>query len=167
MGEVTGNGANDGQTSRNQAAAQSSVQALPPQSHEAVKWVAPPWSLPKAPPHTIYSCLLQGVKAALPNTQKQTPRGCQIEETKKYDPNEEQNKTPEKELNEMEIANLAADAEFKTLVIRMLQELIEYGNNIKEEMKIILTEIKKNLQGTNSKGKEAGVQINDLNIRKK
>ena len=35
----------------------------------------------------------------------------------------EQNKTPEKELNGMEISNLS-DAEFKTLVIRMLKELI-------------------------------------------
>ena len=38
----------------------------------------------------------------------------------------EENKTPEKELNEMEIDNLS-DAEFKTLVIRMLRELTEYG----------------------------------------
>ena len=43
----------------------------------------------------------------------------------------EQNKTPEKELKEMEITNLS-DAEFKTLVIRMLKELIEYGNNVNE-----------------------------------
>ena len=35
----------------------------------------------------------------------------------------EQIKTPEKELNEMEISN-PEDADFKTLVIRMLQELI-------------------------------------------
>ena len=35
----------------------------------------------------------------------------------------EQNKTPEKELNKMEISNLS-DAEFKTLGIRMLKELI-------------------------------------------
>ena len=34
----------------------------------------------------------------------------------------EQIKTPEKELNEMEISN-QSDAEFKTLVIRMLKEL--------------------------------------------
>ena len=46
----------------------------------------------------------------------------------------EQNKTPEKELNEMKINNLS-DAEFETLVIRMLKGLIEY-NNIKEEMKV-------------------------------
>ena len=54
----------------------------------------------------------------------------------------EQNKTPEKEVNEMEITNLSV-AEFKTLVIRMLRELIEYGNNIKEEMKVTLREIRK------------------------
>ena len=61
----------------------------------------------------------------------------------------EQSKIPEKELNKMEIVSLS-DAEFKTLVIRMLKELIEYGNNIKkiqEEMKFTLNEIKKNLQG--------------------
>ena len=39
----------------------------------------------------------------------------------------EQNKTPEKERNEMEISNLS-DAEFKTLAIRMLTEIIELGN---------------------------------------
>ena len=39
----------------------------------------------------------------------------------------EQNKTPEKELNKTEITNLT-DAEFKTLVIRMLSELTEYNN---------------------------------------
>ena len=54
---------------------------------------------------------------------------------------EEQNKTPEKELNKMEITNLS-DAELKTLVIRMLTEMVEYTKNIREEMKIILSEIK-------------------------
>ena len=63
--------------------------------------------------------LRQGVKAALPNIQKQTQEGCQIEETKKYGQVKEQNKTPEKELNKIEITNIS-DAEFKTLVIRML-----------------------------------------------
>ena len=37
----------------------------------------------------------------------------------------EQIKTPEKELSDKEIANLL-DAEFKTLVIRMLTEMIEF-----------------------------------------
>ena len=48
--------------------------------------------------------------------------GCQNEETKKLAQMKEQIKTPEKELNEMEISNLS-DAEFKTLVKRMLKEL--------------------------------------------
>ena len=43
----------------------------------------------------------------------------------------EQNKTPEKEVNKMEISNLS-DTEFKTLVIRMLEELIGYFNSIKK-----------------------------------
>ena len=56
----------------------------------------------------------------------------------------EKNKAPEKELDETEIYNLS-DAEFKTLVIRRLRELIEYSNNMKEEMKATLSETKKNL----------------------
>ena len=57
----------------------------------------------------------------------------------------EQNKTPEKELKKMEISSLT-DADFKTLMIRMLKELTECSNNIKEEMKFTLSEIKKTLQ---------------------
>ena len=49
----------------------------------------------------------------------------------------EQNKTLGKELNEMEINNLS-DAEFKTLMIRMLRDLTEYGRCIREEMKATL-----------------------------
>ena len=44
----------------------------------------------------------------------------------------------------MEISNLS-DAEFKTLVVRMLKELVGYFNHIKKtqaEMKVILSEIK-------------------------
>ena len=73
----------------------------------------------------------------------------------------EQNKSPEKELNKTEIANLS-HAEFKTPGIRMLRELTEYGRKIKEEMKVIQSEIKKNIQGTNREGKEDRIQINDL-----
>ena len=61
----------------------------------------------------------------------------------------------------MRIANLS-DAECKTLVIRMLRELIEYGKKIKEEMKVTQSKIKKNIQGTNSDGKETRIQINNL-----
>ena len=42
----------------------------------------------------------------------------------------EQNKTPEKELNKMETSNLL-DAEFKTVVIKMLKEFSEDLNSIK------------------------------------
>ena len=44
----------------------------------------------------------------------------------------------------------------------MLKELTECGNNIKEEVKVTQSEIKKNLQGTTSGWKETGIQINDL-----
>ena len=76
----------------------------------------------------------------------------------------EQIKTPEKELNKMEISNLS-DTEFKTLVIRMLKELSEDLNSTKEiqsESKQTLTEIKNNLQGNNRRLDEAKNQINDL-----
>ena len=56
----------------------------------------------------------------------------------------EQTKTPEKELNKMEISNLS-DAEFRTLVIRMFKELSEDLNSIKKiqsEMKDSLIDIK-------------------------
>ena len=43
----------------------------------------------------------------------------------------EQIKTPEKELNEMEISNLS-DAEFKTLVIRKLKKLSEDLSSIEK-----------------------------------
>ena len=78
----------------------------------------------------------------------------------------EQIKTPEKELSNKEIAN-PSDAEFKTLVIRMLTEMSEYGHKIKEEVKAIQSEIKWNMQGTNSEGKETRTQINDLEQKEK
>ena len=75
-------------------------------------------------------------------------------------PMKEQNKPPEKELSNAEIANLSA--EFKSLVVRMLKDLIEYGESIREEMKALLKETKKNPQEINSEGKEAVIEINDL-----
>ena len=71
-------------------------------------------------------------------------------------------KAPEKiQLSDEEIASLS-DAQFKTLVIRMLTELVEYGHKLDEKMKAILSEIKENVQGTNSDRKETGTQINDV-----
>ena len=73
----------------------------------------------------------------------------------------EQIKAPEKELSDKEVVNLS-DAEFKILVTRMLTELIELSHKMKEEMKATQGEIKQNIQGNNSEGKETGTQINNL-----
>ena len=73
----------------------------------------------------------------------------------------EQIKTPGKELSNKEIANLS-DAEFKTLVIRILTKMIEYGHKIEEEVQAMQNEIKQTIQGTNREGKETRTQINDL-----
>ena len=61
----------------------------------------------------------------------------------------EQIKPPKVELSDEEIANLP-DGEFKTLVIKMLTEMIELGRKMKEQMKDTQSEIKQNIQGTNS-----------------
>ena len=73
----------------------------------------------------------------------------------------EQNTAPKIELNDEMIANLW-DAEFKIPVIRVLKEMTEYSYNIREEIKTRQSEIKKNIQGTNSAEKEIQTQINDL-----
>ena len=69
------------------------------------KWVAPPWWIPKALPLQHNRC----------------------SKTKKYGSNERTDQTPEKELSDEEITNLS-EAEFKTLVVRMLTEMIQYGH---------------------------------------
>ena len=54
-------------------------------------------------------------------------------------------KAPEKiQLSDEEIANLSG-AEFKTLVIRMLTEMVEYGRKTEEKVKAMKTEIKQNV----------------------
>ena len=74
----------------------------------------------------------------------------------------EQIKAPAKmQLSDKEIANLS-DAQFKTLVIRMLTELVEFDRKLDEKMKAMLSEMKQNVQGTNSDGKETGTQINGV-----
>ena len=75
---------------------------------------------------------------------------------------EERNIQPEKiQLSNEEIANLS-DAQFKTLVIRKLTELVGFGHKLDEKMKAMLSEIKENAQGTSSDGKETGTQINGV-----
>ena len=64
----------------------------------------------------------------------------------------------------MEKSNLS-DAEFKTLVIRMLKELSEDLSSIKKihsQKKYTLIEIKNNLLRNNNRMDEAKNQINDL-----
>ena len=73
----------------------------------------------------------------------------------------EQIKAPKIELSNEETANLS-DVQFKTLVIRMLTDLVEYGCKLEEKMKAMLSEIKENIQGTNNDGKETGTQINGV-----
>ena len=73
----------------------------------------------------------------------------------------EQIKAPKIELSDEERANIS-DVEFKTLVIRMLTEMVEYGHKIEKEVKAMQNEIKENVQGTNNDGKETRIQINNL-----
>ena len=61
------------------------------------------------------------------------------------------------QVSDEETANLS-DAHFKTLVIGMLTEMVEYGFTIEEKVKAMKSEIK----GTKSEGKETGTQINGL-----
>ena len=71
-------------------------------------------------------------------------------------------KPPEKiQLSEEEIANLW-DAQFKTLVIKMLTKLVESVQKPGEKIKPILRETKENVQGTNSDAKETGIHINGV-----
>ena len=65
------------------------------------------------------------------------------------------------ELSNEETANLS-DGEFNALVIKMLTELIELGQKMKEQMKATQNEIKQNIQGTISDKKETRIQSNDL-----
>ena len=72
----------------------------------------------------------------------------------------EQIKAPEKiQLSDKERANLS-DAEFKTLVIRMLTQMIEFGHKTEEKVKAMQSKIKENVQGTNSEGKETRMDLN-------
>ena len=65
----------------------------------------------------------------------------------------EQIKAPEKMLiSNEEIAN-RSDAQFKTLVIRTLTELVEFSQKLDEKMKAM---------GTNSDEKETGTEINGV-----
>ena len=55
-----------------------------------------------------------------------------------------QTKTTEKELSD-EVIDSLSDEEFKTLVIRMVTEIVDCGCKIKEKVKAMPSEIKKNI----------------------
>ena len=82
---------------------------------------------------------------------------------KRWGQNEKQSKTSKRELSEEDIANLS-DGEFKALVIKMLTELIELGQKMKEQIKTTQNEIKQNIQGTNSDREETRTQSNSNDL---
>ena len=45
--------------------------------------------------------------------------------------------------------------------------MVEYGRKTEEKVKAMKSQIKKNVQGTNSDGMEAGTQINSLDQKEK
>ena len=65
------------------------------------------------------------------------------------------------QLSSKQRANLS-DAQFKTLVIRKLTELVEFVRKVDEKIKAMLRETKENVQGTNSDVKETGTQTNGV-----
>ena len=73
----------------------------------------------------------------------------------------EQIKAPKIDISNGEVTNLSY-AEFKTLVIRMLTEMVKYDHKMEENVTAMKSEIKANVQGTNSEGKETRTQINNL-----
>ena len=79
----------------------------------------------------------------------------------------EQIKAPEKiQLSNKEIPNLSG-SQFKTLVIRMLTEMVEYGFKIEEKVKAMKSEVKENVQGTNSDRRKPGLKSTIWSRRKK
>ena len=94
----------------------------------------------------------------------------------------EQDKTPEKQLNEVDIGNLP-EKEFRIMIVKMIQDLgkrieakiekmqemfnedLEELKNKQTEMNNTLTEMKNTLEGINSRTTEAEEQISDLEDR--
>ena len=75
-------------------------------------------------------------------------------------------KAPEKiQLSNEEIVNLS-DAQFKTLVIRMLIELVEYGCKLEEKMKAMKSEMEMHREPTVT-GRKPGLKSTVWTRRKK
>ena len=79
----------------------------------------------------------------------------------------EQIKAPEIiQLSNEEPANLS-DTKSKTLIIRMLTEMVEYGCKVEEKVKAMQSEMKESVQGTNSDRNETVTQQFRTEGRKK
>ena len=102
---------------------------------------------------TAWSSDNQGIKETV-NQNNQTGVLRQINVAQMKD----QSKASERELSNEEKDNLS-DGEFKALVIKMLTELTELGQKMRKQMKDTQSEIKQNIQGTNSDRKETRSQI--------
>ena len=94
----------------------------------------------------------------------------------------EQDKTPEKQLNEVEIGNLP-EKEFRRMIVKMIQDLrkrkeakiekmqemfnkdLEELKNKQAKINNTITEMKNTLEGINSRITEAEEQISDLEDR--
>ena len=94
----------------------------------------------------------------------------------------EQDKTPEKQLNEVEIGNLP-EKEFRIMIVKMIQDLgkkleakikkmqemfnkdLEKLKNKQTEMNSTITEMKNTLEGINSRITEAEERISELEDR--
>ena len=94
----------------------------------------------------------------------------------------EQDKTPEKQLNEVEIGNLP-EKEYRIMIVKMIQDLgkrieakikkmqemfnkdLEELKNKQTEMNTTITEMKNTLEGINSRITEAEEWISDLEGR--
>ena len=78
----------------------------------------------------------------------------------------EQSKISERELSNEEIANLSG-REFKALVTKMLTELIELGQKMKQQIKDTQNEIKKMFRKPTMTGRKPGLKATTGNKRKK
>ena len=70
------------------------------------------------------------------------------------------------QLSSEQIANLS-DAQFKTLVIRKLTELVEFGHKLDEKMKAMLRETKENVQEPIVRRRKLGLKSTVWTRRKK
>ena len=86
---------------------------------------------------------------------------------KKNGPNERTDQSSRKiQPSDEEIANLS-DALLKTLVIRMLTEMTEYGIKLGEKVKAMKSEIKEKYRKPTAKGRKPGLKSTIWSRRKK